>query len=95
MKIEKNLKYSCNKIVSLHPCSTSRNLSYIQYVSAKKLNVIRKNVQTDTLSHANGIREKLGVDEERIVTSLMILWKTKRNISIVSVANILGMKQNS
>ena len=27
-KIKINLKYSCNTIVSLHPCSTSRNLYY-------------------------------------------------------------------
>ena len=31
-KIEINLKYSCNKIISLHPCTTSRNLYLLESI---------------------------------------------------------------
>ena len=37
MKIEINyVKYTCNKYVSLHPCSTSRNLYLVQFHSSCK-----------------------------------------------------------
>ena len=37
-------KYSCNKIVPLHPCSTSRNLFYDFYVYFNKNVLWKKNV---------------------------------------------------
>ena len=47
-KIEINLKYSWNKIVSLHPCSTSRNLCITVAITASIVAVtLLDNKQTE------------------------------------------------
>ena len=54
---------------------SSANL-HTQQKSAKtmwRISVKTVGVQTDTQRHANGLQEQLGVEERRVVTSLMIL----------------------
>ena len=43
IKIEINLKYSCNKIVSLYPCSTSRNLFFANIIIFMYLTIFENN----------------------------------------------------